>query len=150
MVHIAESMFFEYMDSLTEDRDLKISSTETNNETDLSSYYKEELKRIEQKEKRIKQAYRDGIDTIEEYKENKAILQSEKDNVMLKMANTTSKSNVSEKTNIIQIAHQTSDMMKSEQFSVQEKNEALKQVVEKIVYSKDEQKMQFFFYGQSR
>lgn len=43
------------------------------------TFYKNALAKIEQKEKRIKQAYRDGIDTIEEYKENKAILQAERE-----------------------------------------------------------------------
>lgn len=40
------------------------------------------LKNIEDKERRIKQAYRDGIDTLEEYKDNKAILQKEREKVM--------------------------------------------------------------------
>ena len=37
----------------------------------------EQLKQLEQKEKRIKAAYQNGIDTLEEYKENKEILRNE-------------------------------------------------------------------------
>ena len=40
------------------------------------------LAKLEQKEKRIKQAYRDGIDTLEEYKENKEILQEERERLL--------------------------------------------------------------------
>lgn len=37
----------------------------------------EQLKQLEQKEKRIKAAYQNGIDTLEEYKENKELLRNE-------------------------------------------------------------------------
>ena len=47
-------------------------------ETDYS-FYENALTRLDQKEKRVKQAYRDGIDSIDEYRENKAILQEERE-----------------------------------------------------------------------
>ena len=39
------------------------------------------LKRLDAKERKIKEAYIEGIDTIEEYKENKQILSSERENI---------------------------------------------------------------------
>lgn len=42
------------------------------------NYINEALAKLDQKEKRIKQAYRDGIDTLEEYKENKSIINEER------------------------------------------------------------------------
>lgn len=43
-----------------------------------NSLYENALAKLEQKEKRIKQAYMDGIDSIEEYKENKSIIAAER------------------------------------------------------------------------
>ena len=43
------------------------------------------LNEIEKKEERIKRAYRDGIDTLEEYKENKSIIQTEKEMLLKKI-----------------------------------------------------------------
>ncbi len=37
-----------------------------------------QLSKLDDKEARIKQAYRDGIDTIDEYKENKLLLKDER------------------------------------------------------------------------
>ncbi len=47
-------------------------------EPDETYYIKERLKELDIKEKRIKEAYREGIDTLEEYKENKMILKKER------------------------------------------------------------------------
>ena len=45
---------------------------------DLSDILLDQLKRIDEKLDRIKEAYRNGVDTLEEYKENKALVQNEK------------------------------------------------------------------------
>ena len=39
----------------------------------------ESMERLKEKEKRIKAAYQDGIDTLEEYRQNKSLIQVEKD-----------------------------------------------------------------------
>ena len=38
---------------------------------------KDSLERLQEKEKRIKAAYQDGVDTLEEYRQNKAMIQAE-------------------------------------------------------------------------
>jgi hypothetical protein len=142
-----EEFFFQYIDSITSEDDIEIvGTTQSDDSMDMSDYYENELKRIEQKEKRIKQAYRDGIDTIEEYKENKAILLSEKETILLKMENTKSEGNSSRKEDIIQKLHELSGILKSDKFSIPEKNEYVKQIIEKIVYSKENHKVKFYFH----
>ena len=66
------------IDSLTavlgdDDVEYTVINTKTENSTELT-IYREELKRIDEREKRIKQAYLNGVDTLEEYKENKKML----------------------------------------------------------------------------
>lgn len=47
-------------------------------DTDDRSVILSQLSKLEDKEARIKQAYGDGIDTLEEYKENKQLLEDER------------------------------------------------------------------------
>lgn len=47
---------------------------------------KDSLEKIGQREKRIKLAYQDGIDTLEEYKENKALLQKEENRILSRLS----------------------------------------------------------------
>lgn len=47
---------------------------------------KESLAKLSVREKRIKLAYQNGIDTLDEYKENKALLQVEKDRLLSRIA----------------------------------------------------------------
>lgn len=56
----------------------KVQDITTSNEFDL---LQERLDKLNVKEKRIKEAYQDGIDTIEEYKENKKRLETERTTV---------------------------------------------------------------------
>ncbi len=48
---------------------------------DERNIIRERLSNLTSKEERIKASYREGIDTLEEYKSNKAILQKERDNL---------------------------------------------------------------------
>ena len=52
---------------------------ESKEEINRESLILDQLSRIAGKERRIRDAYRDGIDTLEEYKENKAILVKEQE-----------------------------------------------------------------------
>ncbi len=68
---------------LADGLDYRIESFHDNNITSATIISELELKakRIELKEQRIKEAYRDGIDTLEEYKENKQILAREREDI---------------------------------------------------------------------
>lgn len=50
-----------------------------------NSFLEAALAKLEQKEQRIKQAYRDGIDTLAEYKENKEIINEERERLLNSM-----------------------------------------------------------------
>lgn len=59
----------------TEDAEYTIINTNIENNVELT-IYQEELKRMNERIKRIKAAYMDGIDTLEEYKQNKESLEN--------------------------------------------------------------------------
>ncbi len=63
-----------------------IINTKVDNNTELI-IYQEELKRIEERQRRIKQAYQNGVDTLEEYRDNKHMLALRRQELLSKIDN---------------------------------------------------------------
>ena len=89
----------------------------------------EQLKQLEQKEKRIKAAYQNGIDTLEEYKENKELLR-----------------NFPKKEQACQKLHTICDVLFSETFSDSQKNEVLRSIIQKMVYDKPQDVLTIYYH----
>lgn len=108
----------------------------------------EQLSQITLKENRIKQAYRDGIDTIEEYKHNKEIIESERKEIIQKLAEisvqNTDPSNDSEI--MLKEVSNVYNCLKSDDFTNQQKNDMLRSVVDKIIYNRENNTLDIFFY----
>ena len=109
---------------------------------------KEQLAKIATKEKRIKDAYMNGIDTMEEYKENKQILLGERKELEERISCCQPEVPEADDTEIemknrIQNVY---DLISDDSFSDQEKSEALRSIVEKIVYNRDTDTADIYFY----
>ena len=106
------------------------------------------LKKINQKEARIKQAYRDGVDTLEEYKENKEILKKERDAVQEQLDHLAAAPlpQINYKKEMLSRIASVHDLLQDDTVSIQQKNEAFKSIVEKIVYYKASDSITVFFY----
>lgn len=107
------------------------------------NYLNEQLKSLEQKEARIKQAYRDGIDTLEEYKDNKKILIKEKDKIIAKL--NCLPSGTEKDTDATSYLLSIYDFLQSDAYTPSQKNEALKKVLPKIIYDRDRQLLELHF-----
>lgn len=105
------------------------------------------LENLTQKETRIKQAYRDGIDTIEEYKEQKEILKKERKELCQQLAALTeiSVSTASSAKHKQSQVSSVCELLMDDTVSLVQKNEALKGIVEKIVFHKQENCISLFF-----
>lgn len=130
--------------------DFEIEKTPSQSETTIAVYYKM-LEKIAEKEKRIKAAYREGIDTLEEYKANKQILLKEKEKILNEIKQY--KSEVSNRTElqdtVVKRIRNAYDVITSDQFTLQQKNEALRSVVKKIVYNRDTDTLNVYYYYRS-
>ena len=106
------------------------------------------LSKVDKKEERIKQAYRDGIDTIEEYKEHKNILLKEREDLTRRLDDIISQAqpDIDYKNEMLQRIASVYDILLDESVSIIQKNEALKSIIEKIVYHKSENSITVFFY----
>ena len=117
-----------------------------------SEQLKKKLQKLDIKFKKIKDAYMDGIDTLEEYKTNKLMIQQEKESIEEKL---TILSAAASKTEISQeeIHSKLADniraalvIMKDESSTDIEKGNALRNIVEKIVYDKASNSFTYFYH----
>lgn len=110
---------------------------------------KKMLSRIDSKEEKIKTAYVEGIDTLEEYKANKLKLNAERAAIQDKIDSfsATASPNQDETNNkISKLINNVLVILKNPDVSDIEKGNALRSVVSKIVYSKENNSFSFEFY----
>ena len=120
-----------------------IDSSNTN--TDERRQIVNALSKISEKEKRIKQAYRDGIDTLDEYRENKEILNNEKSHLekQLKEWDNNSNSNINNSL-ILQNVRNVYDIITNESNDKLTRANAIRSIVSKIVYDKENESLSIF------
>ena len=104
------------------------------------------LVKLEAKEKRAKEAYLSGIDTIEEYKQNKEALKSERE----RLENAVSEAspcpfNEEPDTVMFSKIRNAADLLSSDQFTAAEKNTALKSIVDRIVFDRDQMHIDVYY-----
>ena len=102
------------------------------------------------KEDRIRASYREGIDTLEEYKENKALIAKERDSLERQLAeleeNTPDKIPDDPTPKMLDRVSSVHDILVSDSYSLVQKNEALKQIIDKIVYDRESDTLKFISF----
>ena len=127
--------------------ELKKSSNEP--EEDSKSILLGQLSKLEDKESRIKQAYRDGIDTIEEYKENKQLLKDERESLSAKLQSL--KDTLSDKDDTATMLNNISnvlDIIKDASKDTLTRANAIRSIVDHFVYDKEKDKLEVYFFLQ--
>lgn len=112
------------------------------------SFLLRRLEEISKKELRIKQAYRDGIDTIEEYRENKEIILREKSDIQKKLDSRQEPSINHEDAKEIMLERikNVYEIVTNQDVDMQAKNEAMKSIIEKIVFDRENENIEIYFY----
>lgn len=121
----------------------------TMEEIDQRQILEELLAKIPDKEMRIKEAYRNGIDTLEEYKQNKALIQKEREVLEAQLeACTPAASNLQEDLSkaMAKRIHGIADILEADAFDTSQKSNALKSVVSHIVYHKEDDIADIYYY----
>lgn len=111
----------------------------------------ERLKGLVHKEERIKTSYREGIDTLEEYKEHKRLIQEERDRLtgqLKELSHSSSKKPEDISFALLEKVRSVYSILKSDNYTITQKSESLKQIVDKIVYDRpnDMLKIYYFYY----
>ncbi|MCI5732273.1 MAG: recombinase family protein [Eubacterium sp.] len=109
-----------------------------------ASRYEQQLKKLAIRETRAKEAYLDGIDTKEEYRENRKLIQNEIALVQDKIRSLSQPADVIETEEIHVNIAEIILKLQDETISTLEKHTALASVLERMEY--DKEKDEFFFY----
>lgn len=124
-----------------------IDSEQADNSPAALDIYQNQLDAIAKKENRIKMAYVDGIDTLEEYKKNKQLLQDERRSIEERINLLPAPAaKMNESAALRSKIKTVYDGLLDDSLSMQSKNELIKSVVEKIVFNKKSENIDVYFY----
>lgn len=93
-----------------------------------------------------KEAFAAGIDTLQEYADNKAKIQKEERELRARMEQLQKKK---EPTNIINFAERIRyvvEILESDAYTIEDKRNAIRSVVEKIIYHKSSSSLEIVYY----
>lgn len=112
---------------------------------------REALARTDVKERRIREAYEGGVDSLEEYKANKARLAAERDEIRRDLARLESAAAVAtkkapDKSEVMQKIHDVYTLVSDPDVSNEDKGNALRSVLKKIVFDRKTGSFSFFYY----
>lgn len=98
---------------------------------------------------RIKQAYRDGIDTLEEYKENKQLLKDEREALEKQLEAFSSASDDSNSNaTMLKSISTVYDIIKDTSRDTLTRSNAIRSIVDHFVYDKEKDKLEVYFFMQ--
>ena len=106
-----------------------------------------ELDKISNREKRIRLAYENEVDTLEEYKRNKERLQKDREDILMQLENL-DKNNGDTKTksDVLKNVQTVYDVIKNDAIDYDTKGIFMRSLVEDIVYDKKNGKLIFHLY----
>ena len=107
------------------------------------------LERLDTKELRIREAYESGIDTLDEFKANKARLQREREQLMEELEELRSQEepeDVPGKEVLIERIRNVYDLLQSPDVDNDDKGNAVRSIIKKIVYIKESKTFCFYYY----
>lgn len=107
-----------------------------------------QLSKLNDKETRIKQAFRDGIDTIEEYKENKQLLADERKALQSQLESLSPASSDDSSTEMLKNISTVLDIVKDTSNDTLTRANAIRSVVDHCVYDKENDKLEVYFFLQ--
>ena len=127
----AEEAVIEYFDKILEGADF--------------SYVRKELSRIDMKSKRIHDAYESGIDSLQEYKENKERLNDDRSKLEFELHNLLhkKKEKFTDKSEVLKEIKSVNDVLKDPDVGYEEKGMLIRTIVDQIVWDKENNKMYF-------
>lgn len=114
---------------------------------DPTEHLEGRLRDVEQKEKRIRAAYLDGAETLEDYKYYKLLLEKEKAEIQEKLsqAKELEEPENFDKAKLIQNTAQALELLRSPSVPLEIKCDAIRNICEKITFDKETEHIEYFF-----
>lgn len=103
------------------------------------------LEQLSEKEVRIKEAYREGIDTLEEYKENKSIISREKTKLSAELNKLEKPKEENKNKEIIENGKKVYELLTNENIPIKEKNEIAHLLINKVEYDQNSNTLELYY-----
>ena len=117
-------------------------------DTDDTDRINKQLDKLADKELRIKEAYRAGIDTLEEYKENKQLVRAEREALQQQLADLTQTSNAATNAAMLNNISSVLGIITDTTKDTLTRANAIRSVVDHVVYDKVNDKLEIYFFLQ--
>lgn len=141
---------YEYFENILSGMDFsfKYRAPQNTESSDQSTAILEELQKLDNREKRIKLAYENEVDTLEEYKENKKRLQQMRQTLydQLESLNKQEEHTGPSKEEFLQKVQTVYDVIKDPNIDNDTKGTFMRSIVEDIVFDKQKRELIFTFY----
>lgn len=111
---------------------------------DEKEFLMEQFSRIEKKEERIKAAYQSGVDTLEEYIQNKKNLQEEYQRLQNSLAKLEQPVHEEHPPFVPQIIHNAYELILSD-MDIASKHKIAESIIEKIIYEKEKDTLKVYY-----
>lgn len=118
-------------------------------ELDEADFYRRDLEKLDFREQRIREAYESGIDTLEEYKENKKRLQTERERLLELLESSKpepSADSADDKNKLLEKINTVYDVLKNDAVDYETKGIFIRSVVEEIIWNRKENTLSFHLY----
>lgn len=102
------------------------------------------IRALDTREQRAKSAYLAGIDTLEEYGAIRRSIRQEREKLLKKAAPEVDPEQA--KAKLLEKIRSVCDMLQSDDFTIEQKGNALRSVVQKIVYDRPNRAMHFYYH----
>ncbi len=119
--------------------------TYNGSQLDKATKLQSQLEKLSIKESRIKEAYRDGIDTLEEYKQNKNILMKEQKAIQLQLDDLKKETVVDDTARMLDNVGNVYHIIQSDA-DVSVKSDYLKSIISKIIYNQDSKTLEVEYH----
>lgn len=145
----AEAAVIEFLENILNGADFIFTYKPQTISTDNNELeeYKKELSKLELRETRIKLAYENGVDTLDEYKENKTRLKQERERLENLIANFETTVELPSKDQILEKAHTILDVIKDENISYEVKGNLMRSIVDEIIFDRATETFTFRLYS---
>ena len=90
----------------------------------------------------------DGIDTLEEYKESRALISKQREDLTARLAaidNPSTAVTDADRRQLVQRIHDVWELLQDDNVDMLKKSDAIKRICEKITYDKEQDKLAFYF-----
>lgn len=124
----------------------RLSVRQTESDTSPAKIAAQQLERAHDKFERAKEAYEDGIYTLQEYKESRARIHSEIERLKKLCAAAPAPSMESVKKTFLQRSRNTLNSLRNPELSDEEKNGLLRSFIDRIVYDRTKDMLTIYYY----